>query len=309
MKHKPYRYFLYLGLCLVQGLVSWLPRNFLLGLAEGLGRIAFFVARRERKKTLLHLTSVYGGEKSPEEIHELGKQVFVHFGRIAADVLRFPKWNRAELDRLIEGKESFSPIDRLLSEGRGIILLTAHLGNWELLGAFLTLRGYNGAGVGRRIYYEKFDRFLVDLRKQAGVRTIYQDAHAREYLKVLNQNEILVILADQDVDHLDGIFVPFFGRPAYTLTSPVKLALATGAPILPAFLVRAGDCYRLLIDEPIRVEMRATRDQTLQEYTARWSGVVEAKIRAYPEQWVWMHRRWKTAETPGGVAQTPVSVR
>lgn len=294
MKYKPYRYLLYLGLRLIQGWVNALPRDLLLLIANGLGRAAFLIARRERKKTLLHLSWVYGEEKNPKELWELGERVFIHFAQAAIDVLRFPQWNRDALDHLIDKGEGFSVINKVLSRGQGAILLTAHLGNWELLGAFLKLSGYDGAGVGRRIYYEKFNQFLVDLRKQVGVRTIYQDAPAREYLKVLNQNRILVILADQDVDRLDGIFVPFFGRPAYTLTAPVKLALATGAPLLPAFLLRKGLRYQLLVEEPIEVEMRGSRDETIHEYTARWSQVIEEKIRAFPDQWVWMHRRWKT---------------
>lgn len=294
MKHKPYRYLFYLGLRLIQVLVFWLPRNLLLLAASGLGRAAFLVARRERKKTLLHLQQAYGEEKSPEEVRELGRRVFIHLAQAAIDVLRFPRLNRDELDRLIEKGNGFSIVDRVLSRGQGMILLTAHLGNWELMGALIMRYGYEGAVVGRRVSYEKFDRVLVDLRKQVGLRTIYQTAPVRESLKVLNQNGILGILADQDVDRFDGIFVPFFGRPAYTLTAPVKLALASGAPLVPMFLVRSGLRYRLLVEEPIQVEKKESREETLQEYTARWSRVIEEKVRAFPDQWVWMHRRWKT---------------
>jgi len=277
--------------------------------ARELGRVAFLIARRERAKTLLHLQWAYGEEKSPEELRKLGQQVFIHFAQVAVDVLRFPQWNREELDRLIDKGNAFSVLDKVLSRGQGAVLLTAHLGNWELMGAFLKLSGYEGALVGRQIYYEKFNELLVDLRRQVGLRTIYQEAPVRECLKVLNQNGVLGILADQDVDRLDGIFVPFFGRLAYTLTSPVKLALATGAPLVPLFLVRDGLRYRLLAEEPIQVQRRGNRDETIQEYTTHWSQVIEEKIRAYPDQWVWMHRRWKTAATSAGVPPTPVSAK
>ncbi len=180
-----------------------------------------------------------------------------------------------------------------------MILLTAHFGNWELMGALLRFYDYKGAVVGRQIYYEKYNQAILDLRGKATLRTIYQDASPREFLKVLKQNEILGILADQDIDRLEGIFVPFFGRPAYTLTGPVKLALASGAPIVPTFLIREGNRYRLLVEEPIRVEMKGSREETVQEYTSRWSRVIEEKIRAHPEQWAWMHRRWKTQTAEG----------
>lgn len=295
MKHKPYRYLLYLGLRLLQILVCWTPRPWALFLGGWVGRIAFWVAGRERKKTLLHLSWAYGSEKSPEEIRRLGERVFIHFAQVAVDVLRFPKLTREKLEPLVDKGEGLAIFDRVLSKGRGAILLTAHFGNWELLGAFLRFWGYPGALVGRKIYYDKFNEVLLDLRSRVALRTIYQDAPAREFLKVLEQNEILGILADQDVDRFDGIFVPFFGRPAYTLTAPVKMALATGAPIVPAFLVQNGLGYRFLVEEPIEVEMKGSREETIQEYTSRWSRVIEEKIRSYPDQWVWMHRRWKTA--------------
>lgn len=291
----------------MQVLSSSLPRSLALSFAGWVGAIAFLVAGRERKKTLLHLTWAYGEEKSPREIRELGKKVFVHFAKVTVEVLRFPKLTREQLEQLIDKGNGFPVLDQVLSKGRGMILLTAHLGNWELMGAFLRLNNYPGALVGKKIYYDKFNDVLLELRSKATLRTIYQDAPAKEFLKVLEQNEILALLTDQDIDRLDGIFVPFFGRPAYTLTAPVKMALATGAPIVPAFLVQRGNRYQFLVDEPIQVEMKGSREETILEYTSRWSRVVEDKIRSYPDQWVWMHRRWKTVPPASPRTKEPVS--
>ncbi len=303
MKQKPYRYFLYLGLRLVQGLVLLIPRDTALFLARQLSGVVFFLIPKEREKTLRHLSWAYGKEKSPVEIRELGKQVFAHFGQMAVDVIRIPKLNREKLDQLIEKGDGFSKVDQVLSRGKGMILLTAHFGNWELMGALFLLCGYPGTVIGRQIYYDKFNQAILDLRKKVMLRTIYQDDSPREFLKVLKQNGILGILADQDMDRMDGIFIPFFGKPAYTLTAPVKLALTSGAPLVPAFLIREGSRYRLLVHDPIQVEMKTSREETIQEYTEQWSQIVEETIRQYPEQWAWMHRRWKTQpETPSGVA-------
>ncbi len=305
MKNKPYRYLLYLGLRWIQTAVLLLPRKVAIQIAGGLARIGFYLLGRERGRTLEHLSLAYGAEKSVEEICELGRRVFIHFAEVAVDVLRFPRLTRGELDRLVEPGGGFFLFDRLLAEGRGVILLSAHLGNWELMGALFRLYGYPGALIGRRIYYEKFNDAIIRLREKVTLRTIYQDAPAKEYLKVLRQNEILAILGDQDLDRFEGIFVPFFGRPAYTVTTPVRLALATGAPVVPTFLIREGDRYRLVVEEPIRVEMKGTREEAIYEYTARWSRVIEEKIRAYPEQWAWMHRRWRSAP-PAPFEETPV---
>lgn len=294
MKRKPYRHLLYLLLRVFHPVVLALPRGVALRLACVIGRLAFLAARRERQRVLEHLSWAYGREKSSEAIRNLAQGVFLHFAQVAVDVLRFPKLSREELDRLVDKGEGFSVIDRALAEGRGVILLTAHLGNWELMGALFRFYNYPAAVVGRKIYYEKFNEFILNLRESVSLRTIYQEAPARELLRVLQENQILGLLADQDLDRFEGIFVPFFGRPAYTLTTPVKLALATGAPIVPTFLVREGEGYRLLVEEPIRVEAHGSREETVQEFTVRWSQAVEKKIRAYPDQWAWMHRRWKT---------------
>ena len=306
MKRKPYRYLLYLGLRVVQPIVLWVPRSMAFFLAKALARAAFLFIRRERERTIQHLTLALGQEKSPQEIQELACRVFIHFAEAAVDVLRFPKLNREELDLLVKEGDGLSKIRQILAEGRGMILLTAHLGNWELMGALIRLHGIPGTVVGRQLYYEKFNQAIINLRGKIALRTIYQDDPVRESLKVLKQNEILGILADQDIDRLDGVFVPFFGRPAHTLTAPVKLALASGAPLVPVFLIREGLGYRLLVEDPIRVEMKGTREETIQEYTVQWSRVIEEKIRAYPEQWAWMHRRWKTQPS---AASSPASAQ
>jgi len=304
MKNKPYRYLLYLGLRILQPIVLFLPRKFSFQIGKVLARLAFFFILKEREKTIRHLTLAYAGEKTTQEIYGLAYRVFLHWGEAVVEALRVPRLNRDKVDRLVETGDGLAKIERILDEGKGMILLTAHLGNWELLAALVRLHGHPGTVVGKEIYYEKYNQEILRLRGHITLRTIYQDASPRELLEVLRKKEILGILPDQDIDSLEGIFVPFFGRPAYTVTSPVKLALVSGAPIVPVFLVRHGPHYRLLVEEPIRVEKKEDREDTIREYTERWSRVIEDKIRTYPEQWVWMHRRWKTAPPPEAAQAT-----
>lgn len=294
MKRKPYRYGLYLLFRLVQPVLLRLPRKMVLALGRAAGSVAFSILTKERKRTLQHLSWAFGHEKRPAEIRELGRRVFLHFGEVAMEVARFPKLTPQELNRWVETGEGVARLRQALTGGKGVIILTAHFGNWELMGAFLRFTGFPGTVVGRKLYYDKFNEMIVGLREKVTLRTIYQEDSPREFLKVLKENEMLGVLADQDVDRYEGIFVPFFGRPAYTLTSPVKLALASGAPLVPTFLVREGGRYRLIVEEPIHVEMKGSREETFREYTERWSRILEERIRQYPDQWVWMHRRWKT---------------
>lgn len=174
--------------------------------------------------------------------------------------------------------------------------MTAHLGNWELLAGVFGLQGFRGAVVGRRIYYEPYNRWIVSLRNSVGIRTIYQDEAVRQVHATLKAGEIVGLLPDQDRDRVHGIFVSFFGRPAYTSVAPVKFSMASGAPILPAFMVRKpGNRYELLLGNVIRPKIEGSdRTASVRKYTEAWMKDFEEVIRRYPEQWGWMHDRWKT---------------
>jgi KDO2-lipid IV(A) lauroyltransferase len=123
---------------------------------------------------------------------------------------------------------------------------------------------------------------------------IYRDESPRKMLKTLKKNWIVGIVADQDVDSVDGVFVNFFGHQAYTPSGPVALARASGAVLLPVFIIREGDGHTIAIDEPIELRDTDDKEADLIYNTQKWSNVVESYIRKYPDQWVWMHRRWKT---------------
>ena len=127
------------------------------------------------------------------------------------------------------------------------------------------------------------------------MRTIYGEEAARELSRLLRKNEIVGILPDQDINSLKGVFVDFFGRPAYTPVAPVRLALSTGSPIVVNFLIRQpSGRYRLVLGEVIRPKIEATRDEAVRKYTEAWMKQFEEVIRRYPDQWAWMHNRWKT---------------
>ena len=182
-----------------------------------------------------------------------------------------------------------------LKKGRGVILLTAHFGNWEMLALTTRVKGYPGSAIGRRLYFHKYDQYLNSLRKIHDVNVIYRDQSPRSILKVLRAGKIIGMLADQDVDSVEGVFVDFFGRPAYTPIGPAALAMASGASIVPAFMVRIeSDKHVMMIDKPVEITDTGNKEADLLTNTKRWSDIVESYIRRYPDQWVWMHRRWKT---------------
>jgi Kdo2-lipid IVA lauroyltransferase/acyltransferase len=294
-KKKPYRFVLYLLLRGVCGLIYILPRRVAMALARGAGYLSYVFVLRQKNKTLQHLNLVFGGEKSPAEIKRLAIGVFENLIQTGAEILQFTKLTPAKLDKIVDAGEAFKTYDRVLACNKGLISVTAHIGNWELLAGVFGMKGYKGGVLARRIYYEPYNRWIVGLRESLKVPTIYRDDSSRTILKLLAKNQIVGLLPDQDVESLKGIFVPFFGKPAYTPVAPARLSISSGAPIVPNFLIRMpGDRYKIVMGEVIRPEGYATREEAVRKMTEAWMKQFEKVIREYPEQWAWMHNRWKT---------------
>lgn len=293
MRYRYRRYFLYyLGRVAAFGIYLFPYRT---GRAIGafLGRCAFLILPKYRRLAINNLRMVFGGEKSAEAIRRIAARVFENLGRNACEVINFPKINRQNIGRFVR-VEGIEIVDRSFKRGKGTIILASHFGNWEFLGMTFRVMGYPGVTIGRKIYFYKYDQFLNALRKSQDVNVIYRDDSPRKMLRTLKDNKILGIVADQDVDSVDGVFVNFFGIPAYTPTGPVALAKASGAAIIPCFMIREGPGHVLKIEEPVELVDTGNREADIVTNTQKWSDVVESYIRKYPDHWVWMHRRWKT---------------
>ena len=293
MKYKLRRYILYYLARSAAFFARLVPLCVLRPAGGLLGRVVYQVLPRYRRLTLENLKAAFSGEKSDPEIKKIAAKVFENLGKNAAELLNFPKINRGNLEKLVKIK-GLEKLDGALAHGNGVILITAHFGNWELLAISMRLKGYKGAAIARRIYFEKYDNFLNRLRGIHDVDVIYRDDSPKKVLRVLKGNGIMGILADQDVDSVDGVFVDFFGMPAYTPSGPVLLAVSSGAKIVPAFIIRRNGSHELVIEDPIELDDTGEKEKDVVTNTQRWSAVVESYIKRYPEQWVWMHRRWKT---------------
>lgn len=293
MKYKLRRYYLYYFGRAGAFLIYLLPLRISLFLAGLLGKFAYLLLGRYRRVTVDNIRSVFAGQMTGEEIERLGRRVFSNLARNAVEMINFPKINKKNLASFVTVK-GLENIEAALRRGRGVIVVTGHFGNWEIMPATFRILGYPGAAVGRRIYFHKYDRYLNSLRKCHDVNIIYRDESPKKILKVLKANGIIGIVADQDVDSVDGVFVDFFGRPAYTPAGPAALALVSGASLIPAFMLRQGIRHRLVVERPIDLAATGDKEKDILENTKRWSDVVESYIGRYPDHWVWMHRRWKT---------------
>jgi len=310
-KYKPYRYPLYLLARLATGILLLLPRGLALALANGVGYLGYLLIPYQRAMILKNLKLAYKDEKSPSELNRIGSRVMGHMLRTALDFLLFSKLSPEKAARVVDAGEAFSLCKDILQEGKGLIIMTAHMGNWELLAGIFCMNGFPGAVIGRRIYYEPYNRWIIGLRRAVKVDTIYQDEAVRQVHKYLKAGEIVGLLPDQDRVNVRGIFVDFFGVPAYTTVAPVKFAMTMGAPILPAFMVRMpGNRYKLELGTLIRPKIEGgDRQASIRKYTEAWMKDFEIMIRRYPEQWGWMHDRWKTRPDLPSETETKEPVR
>jgi len=309
VKNKPYRYSIYLLLKLSIAIVRCLPRKAALAFAHGMGTLAYFLVARQRNKVLENLRTAFSHEKTEKEIRQIALGVFRHFSVTLADLTFMKRITQANLEQAVDYGDLRETIRRVVEEGRGVIVMTGHLGNWELCGALLGIWGYDMSVVGKRIYYEKYNDLVVKARLEKGVSTIYQDESPKKILQHLKKGNLIGFVADQDVERLEGVFVDYFGKPSFTPIAPVRLAQISGSPIIMGALIREGDRYRLIYDrEPTRVPKDASKEDVAR-YTQQWSKFLEGVIRSYPDQWAWMHDRWKTKEAlspqPSALSKKP----
>lgn len=293
MKFKLRRYILYYLGRAAAFIFTIIPVKAGLSIASFFGTLVFYSLARYRQITIDNLKYAFGNEKTETELRSIAKRVFQNLGKNTIELVNLPKFNRARMDKFIRFRNR-ERLDGAYEKGRGVIVLTAHFGSWELMAAALREYNYPGVTIGRRIYFSKYDDFLNKLRRSRDVEVIYRDESPRKMLKVLKRNWIVGIVADQDVDSVDGVFVNFFGKPAYTPKGPAALAKASGAVLLPVFIIREGNWHTIACEEPIQISDTGDKAADLISNTQKWSDVVESYIRKYPEQWVWMHRRWKT---------------
>jgi len=292
MKIKTRRYYAYSLACIAGFLFAILPLRVGLFIAEYVGNIAFLVLKKERKRTLDNLKSAFP-EKSDREVVDLTKKVFSNLCKNAVEWFNIYKLTKKNLDAWI-ASEDFEKLDKVLSKGKGCLILASHFGNWELSSFCVTLSGYTATAIARRIYFDRYDKFINKMRASKNVNVVYRDESPKKFLKILKRNEILGLLADQDMDSVDGIFVDFFGKPTYTARAPVVLAMASKTPLVMVFVVRGPRQHRFIIENPIEIEERDTKEETIKYNTQKWTKVLESYIRKYPDHWVWIHKRWKT---------------
>ena len=259
--------------------------------------ILFYHFSEKNRLITLHNLIRSFPEKTLPEITRIAKNVYLNLGTTAAEFFEIPYLTRESMADWVkfEGLENYT---RALSKKKGVLLYTGHFGNWELMAACFGLQGMGVNIIYRALDNPVLEDFVAWFRTHTGHKVIPKGGAARKIVKLLKKNEMIGILIDQNVSWREGAFVDFFGRPASTTTGLAALALQTGASVVPAFIIRSEDgTYKITIYEEVKITKTADYEADLFENTQKFTGIVEDIVRRYPDQYFWLHQRWKTKKS------------
>jgi KDO2-lipid IV(A) lauroyltransferase len=278
---------------LIRG-ISILPRPVARAAGIGLGQLVYLLHGKLRRVGMRNLQLAFP-EKSAHERRRILRGEFTSLGRQLAEVCLFPSYTRENVTKIVvyDGFENF---ERAEARGKGVIYLTAHLGGWELSAFSHSIQGHPLHVVMRGMDNPFLDRFITHLRTMHGNRAVDKDNFVRGLLSAMKAGETVGILMDTNMTPPQGVFVDFFGIPACTASGLARIALRTDAAVVPGFTIwdRELRKYRLRFDPALALIRTGVEEADIVANTALFTKVIEQYVRRYPDQWLWVHRRWKT---------------
>jgi len=274
-------------------LVGALPRPLARAAGISIAWIVYLLHRKLRRVGMRNLELAFP-EKSRRERKRILRGVFTSLGRQVAEVCLFPKYTRENVSKVVvyEGFENF---ERGLARGKGVLFLTAHIGAWELSAFGHSLYGYPLNVVMRPLDNPYLDRLAREYRTMHGNKVVDKD-FARGLISAMRKGQTVGLLMDTNMIASQGVFVDFFGVPACTASGVARVALKTDAAVVPAFTIwdPVLQKYRLMFDPAVELIRTGNTELDVAANTAKFTKVIEDYVRRYPDQWLWVHRRWKT---------------
>ena len=283
---------IYLVLRVIVAIMQKLPWFCLQILAQLLAPIAYLIASKERQVALKNLEMALP-ELSPAQRETITRKMFQHLALSVMEIIQIDRFftTKKPLQLKPEHRKLF---EQALAQGQGVIAVTGHIGNWELLAQFLVKEGIPMVTIARPTYDPRLTKWLDTVRSQYGLEVIWrgENSVSREMIRTFRDNKILALLMDQDT-RVQSVFAPFFGRMAYTPSAAAVLALRFNAPIILGWSHREENGHEFYFE---RIDPPATKDQDIAktELIHLLNQKLESAIRRKPEQWVWLHQRWKT---------------
>ena len=274
--------------------VGLLPRPIARALCIALGLSVYHVYPRLRRVGMRNLALAFPFMPLSER-RRIVRGEFISLGRQLAEVCHFPSYTRENVSNVVayDGLENY---ERAFARGKGVLFLTGHLGAWELSAFSHSLNGHPLWIVMRPLDNPYINRLLESYRTLHGNRTVSKDDFVRGLLAAMRAGEAVGILMDTNMTPPQGVFVNFFGIPAYTASGLARIALRTDAAVVPAFTIWDESRGKYILRFDPALELIRTRDNEadIVANTARFTSVIEDYVRRYPDQWLWVHRRWKT---------------
>ena len=284
----------YAAVCVSLQVLEILPQGTARSLASAVSRVLYVLSPKLRKTAEFNLRLAFP-EWSESQRQQVIRNMTSNLGRMAAEFARMPKYSAANIQELVvlDGHENFLQGHK---QGKGVLYLTGHIGAWELSSFAHALYGYPLHYMARPLDNHKLDKLVNRYRSLSGNRPIYKNESARVMLKVLKDAGTVGILADQNTMPSEGVFVDFFGTSACSTTGLARVALHTGAAVVPgyAYWDEAIKKYRLRFEPPVELVRTGDNERDIFENTQKFTKVLEEIIRKYPDQWVWVHGRWNT---------------
>lgn len=291
---------------LLRGIVaalSALPLDVARRIGEWIGRLGYWPLGIRRRVVERQIAAAFPGLEH-DAVKALARRSYENLGRVGIETALAARLGPEGVLSLFEGEGDFALLERRYAEGRGAICFAAHIGNWELSGAYVASRGLRVDAVARRMNNRLFDEYVNAARTNLGMQIVYDSDAVRRIPRAMKEGHVIGLLADQGVMGLASTFVPFFGRPAKTPRGPAVFARRFGVPILfVAAVLQPSGKYRLHVEEIPLVDT-GHREVDVDTTVARFTQALERLVRRYPDQYFWQHRRWKR-QPPG----TPAELR
>ena len=270
------------------------PRKGWINFCSFLGKVGYYVSPRSRRLVIKHLTMAFGKEKAEREIRDLAKRTFKMLGKNAGDVLRAQRVRSIEdLDKFMvaHGLENFH---KASARGKGVVFVACHIGAFDLEVTYMALHGYKPNVIGAPLKDPRLNDLLWGFRNAYGAVAVERGKETFRLLKVLKSGGLVALLIDQDTK-VKSRFVDFFGMPASTPVGATILALKTGAAVVPTCIYLGDDnMQHMHLFPEIPLEISGDEERDVVVNTQTFTRFIEDQIRQHPDQWVWMHERWKT---------------
>jgi Kdo2-lipid IVA lauroyltransferase/acyltransferase len=274
------------------GIAALLPRSIGLALFGLVGSLVYLFPHVDRRRTIQHLTEIFGNTWSEKKISDTARSVYRELGKNAFDAFYLPRLSVHAFNRIVI-HDSLEAVQAVYDKGNGSIVITAHTGCFEMLLHFFSLHGFKSFAIGKKLRDERLDRIIRRERSGKNIEYMDRSEPTRQIVRYLKEGRLFGVLIDQDTA-VEGVFAEFLGKSAYTPSGPVKLAMKMHIPVFVATTARQkGNTHHVFIEGPIALKRGEDLAEDLVYNLNVVNAIIGKTIERFPEQWVWMHRRWR----------------